>query len=199
MDTTWAFRQAYVCFSNRTRICSPVHDRYDKARQIKEAQDEYCAKAKRGDWYELGAYPEDFQWEALVDVLRGRVKVHTHCYETVDLDDLVRVRIRQLRFVRRLVGSIKRVRSRMSSSSPSRPSTMHTRRTSSQTHSSLPTVSLSLGRCDCPALLCLQLSFHQATLPPQRSSPHTVGTNARRTAAPSSRPVSSQRTTCRSS
>ncbi|PIL32776.1 hypothetical protein GSI_04893 [Ganoderma sinense ZZ0214-1] len=74
MDTAWAFRQAY-----------------DKARQIKEAQDEYCAKANRGDWAELGAYPEDLQWEALVDVLRGRVKVHTHCYETVDLDDLVRI------------------------------------------------------------------------------------------------------------
>ena len=26
-----------------------------------------------------------------MDVLRGRVKVNTHCYETVDLDDLVRV------------------------------------------------------------------------------------------------------------
>ena len=83
------------------RICLSVVDRYDKARQIKEAQDEYCAKAKRGDWLGLGAYPEDLQWEALVDVLRGRVKVHTHCYETVDLDDLVRVRIRQPRFVRR--------------------------------------------------------------------------------------------------
>ncbi|PIL26888.1 hypothetical protein GSI_10026 [Ganoderma sinense ZZ0214-1] len=74
MDTAWAFRQAY-----------------DKARQIKEAQDKYCAKANRGDWAELGAYPEDLQWEALVDVLRERVKVHTHCYETVDLDDLVRI------------------------------------------------------------------------------------------------------------
>ncbi|EJF61656.1 composite domain of metallo-dependent hydrolase [Dichomitus squalens LYAD-421 SS1] len=74
MDTAWAFRQAY-----------------DKARQIKEAQDEFCTKATRGDWAGLGAYPEDLQWEALVDVLRGRVKVHTHCYETVDLDDLVRI------------------------------------------------------------------------------------------------------------
>ncbi|KAI0692924.1 composite domain of metallo-dependent hydrolase [Cerioporus squamosus] len=74
MDTTWAFRQAY-----------------EKARQIKEAQDDFCSKAKRGDWVGLGQYPEDLQWEALVDVLRGRVKVHTHCYETVDLDALVRI------------------------------------------------------------------------------------------------------------
>lgn len=50
--------------------------RYEKARQIKQAQDDYCAKATRGDWAGLGAYPENLQWEALVDVLRGRVKVN---------------------------------------------------------------------------------------------------------------------------
>ncbi|THH28657.1 hypothetical protein EUX98_g5540 [Antrodiella citrinella] len=74
MDTTWAFRQAY-----------------DKARQIKNAQDAYCEKVVTGRWTGLGEYPEDYQWEALVDVLRGRVKVHNHCYETVDLDDMVRI------------------------------------------------------------------------------------------------------------
>ncbi|KAH9935457.1 composite domain of metallo-dependent hydrolase [Fomitopsis serialis] len=74
MDTTWSFRQAY-----------------EKARQIKVSQDEYCAKATAGEWTGLGAFPEDLQWEALVDVLRGRVKVHNHCYETVDLDDMVRL------------------------------------------------------------------------------------------------------------
>ncbi|EMD37398.1 hypothetical protein CERSUDRAFT_114069 [Gelatoporia subvermispora B] len=74
MDTTWAFRQAY-----------------NNARQIKDAQDEYCAKAQAGEWAGLGKFPEDLQWEALVDVLRGRVKVQTHCYETVDLDDLVHI------------------------------------------------------------------------------------------------------------
>ncbi|RDX49485.1 composite domain of metallo-dependent hydrolase [Lentinus brumalis] len=74
MDTAWSFRQAY-----------------EHARKIKEAQDDFCAKVTRGDWGGLGDYPEDLQWEALVDVLRGRVKVHTHCYETVDIDDLVRI------------------------------------------------------------------------------------------------------------
>ena len=83
-----------------TCIYLSVLDRYDKARQIKEAQDEYCAKVNRGDWLGLGAYPEDLQWEALVDVLRGRVKVHAHCYETVDLDGLVRVGIQQSQFGR---------------------------------------------------------------------------------------------------
>ncbi|KAI0777456.1 carbohydrate esterase family 9 protein [Trametes elegans] len=74
MDTAWAFRQAY-----------------DKARQIKQSQDDFCAKATKGDWAGLGEFPDDLQWEALVDVLRGRVKVQTHCYETIDLDDLVRI------------------------------------------------------------------------------------------------------------
>lgn len=27
------------------------------------------------------AFPDDLKWEALVDVLRGKVKVNTHCYE----------------------------------------------------------------------------------------------------------------------
>ena len=74
MDTTWSFRSSY-----------------ETARKIKESQDEYCTKAQAGEWADLGAFPEDLQWEALVDVLRGRVKVHNHCYETVDLDDMVRL------------------------------------------------------------------------------------------------------------
>ncbi|KAI5118175.1 hypothetical protein M0805_008416 [Coniferiporia weirii] len=74
MDNIWAFREVY-----------------DKACQIKEKQDAYCEKALDGDWAGLGAFPEELQWEALVDVLRGRVKVQVHCYETVDLDDIVRL------------------------------------------------------------------------------------------------------------
>lgn len=74
MDTFWAFRQAY-----------------DRARQIKGKQDAYCEQAFSGRWSDLGEFPEDLQWEALVDVLRGRVKVQTHCYEAVDLDDLIRL------------------------------------------------------------------------------------------------------------
>lgn len=74
MDTFWAFRQAY-----------------DEARKIKEKQDDYCAKVVTDQWKGLGDFPEDLRLEALVDVLRGRVKVHTHCYEAVDLDDFVRL------------------------------------------------------------------------------------------------------------
>lgn len=39
------------------------------------AQDEYCEKAYAGQWKDLGKFPDDLQWEALVDVLRGKVKV----------------------------------------------------------------------------------------------------------------------------
>lgn len=76
MDTIWAFREAY-----------------NKAKQIKEAQDAYCVDVRAKNWDALKdkSYPEDLQWEALVDVLRGRVKVQVHCYETVDLDDIVRL------------------------------------------------------------------------------------------------------------
>ena len=58
MDTAWAFREAY-----------------EKARLIKVAQDDYCAKAAAGQWDNLGTFPEELQWELLVDVLRGNVKV----------------------------------------------------------------------------------------------------------------------------
>ncbi|KAJ7882918.1 hypothetical protein B0H13DRAFT_2344380 [Mycena leptocephala] len=47
---------------------------YDEARKIRDAQDVFCAHA---------------EWESLVDVLRGRVKLSVHCYEVVDLDQLI--------------------------------------------------------------------------------------------------------------
>jgi hypothetical protein len=52
-----------------------LYYRYDKARQIKGKQDAYCSAALAGQWTGLGEFPEDLQWEALVDVLRGRVRV----------------------------------------------------------------------------------------------------------------------------
>ncbi|KLO20165.1 composite domain of metallo-dependent hydrolase [Schizopora paradoxa] len=74
MDTFWQFRKAY-----------------DTARQLKERQDLFCSKALKGERTDESKFPDDLQWEALVDVLRGRVKVQTHCYEAVDLDDFVRL------------------------------------------------------------------------------------------------------------
>ncbi|KAJ7164022.1 carbohydrate esterase family 9 protein [Mycena crocata] len=74
MDTIYAFREAY-----------------NTASQIKKSQDSYCTKALSDEWEGLGEFPESLQWEALVDVVRGRVKVQIHCYEAVDFDGLVRL------------------------------------------------------------------------------------------------------------
>ncbi|KLO16031.1 composite domain of metallo-dependent hydrolase [Schizopora paradoxa] len=77
MDNIWSFRTAY-----------------DTARQLKEKQDALCERVSSVDEISIEediTFPENLQWEALVDVLRGRVKVHVHCYETVDLDDVVRL------------------------------------------------------------------------------------------------------------
>ncbi|KAI0251330.1 hypothetical protein BJV78DRAFT_1282605 [Lactifluus subvellereus] len=75
MDIMWSYRQAYK-----------------RASQIKTAQDAYCAKAEAGLWNSISDnFPEGFQFEALVDVLRGRVKVSQHVYETVDIDAIVRL------------------------------------------------------------------------------------------------------------
>ena len=52
---------------------------YNTARKIKNQQDEYCSQALAGKWKNIGKFPEDLKWEALVDVLRGRVKVIEQC------------------------------------------------------------------------------------------------------------------------
>jgi hypothetical protein len=62
MDSVWALRTAY-----------------SEARKIKKEQDDFCANIEAGLWDSLnGSFPDDSQWEILVDVLRGRVKVKTY-------------------------------------------------------------------------------------------------------------------------
>ena len=69
MDAAWNFRNAY-----------------NEAKKIKNAQDEFCKHAEAGEWgmVEMGnkkkgsnfpVFPEALQWESLVDVLRGKVRV----------------------------------------------------------------------------------------------------------------------------
>lgn len=59
MDLAWNFRSSF-----------------DKARTIKLAQNAFCDKAlaahSKGQVLEE-VFPEELQWEALVDVLRGKV------------------------------------------------------------------------------------------------------------------------------
>ena len=68
MDNIWALRAAFAV-----------------ARGFRDAQDAFCSRAEAGLWDDIEgqgqtqaqrqAYPEDYRWEALVEVLRGRVKV----------------------------------------------------------------------------------------------------------------------------
>ncbi|KZO93081.1 composite domain of metallo-dependent hydrolase [Calocera viscosa TUFC12733] len=76
MDSIWRFRQAYAL-----------------AASVRDAQDDYCASALSGDWLQIAdqSFPYDLALEALVDTLRGKVKVNVHCYEAVDFDGLVRL------------------------------------------------------------------------------------------------------------
>ncbi|KAH7107924.1 hypothetical protein BKA62DRAFT_680428 [Auriculariales sp. MPI-PUGE-AT-0066] len=90
-----------ACGENPSRIFSgtrmdsiyAMRSIYTEARKLKENQDAFCASARAGDWAALadGVFPEDLRYEMLVDVLRGRVKVQTHCYEAVDLDNIARL------------------------------------------------------------------------------------------------------------
>ncbi|KAH7106017.1 hypothetical protein BKA62DRAFT_348554 [Auriculariales sp. MPI-PUGE-AT-0066] len=68
---------------------------YADARKLLKKQNSFCASAEAGLWGQIGAlgtqFPDDLELEALVDVLRGRFKVHTHCYEAVDIDALVQL------------------------------------------------------------------------------------------------------------
>ena len=65
MDNVWALRAAFAM-----------------ARGYRDAQDALCARAEAGLLDEAAAhvYPEDYRWESLVDVLRGRVKVGSVCF-----------------------------------------------------------------------------------------------------------------------
>ncbi|KAF8514437.1 hypothetical protein BU17DRAFT_68372 [Hysterangium stoloniferum] len=76
MDTAWAFRASY------NKACTLVH-----------RQDKFCAAVKKGRWSSIRGqnFPKDLEWEALADVIRGKVKVHTHCYEAVDFNGIARL------------------------------------------------------------------------------------------------------------
>lgn len=59
MDIMWSLRSAY-----------------HEARMVMKTQDDFCAKAEAGVWdIDESTFPDNYQWEMLVDVLRGKVKV----------------------------------------------------------------------------------------------------------------------------
>jgi hypothetical protein len=49
---------------------------YHEASKVMNAQDAFCTQVEAGLWNsESTVFPDDIQWEMLVDVLRGKVKV----------------------------------------------------------------------------------------------------------------------------
>ncbi|GAA5972136.1 hypothetical protein JCM8115_007136 [Rhodotorula mucilaginosa] len=85
LDLAWNFRNAYA-----------------EATKLKRAQDRFCERALEA--HAKGSYlrhessssaaeefPDDLKQEALVDVLRGKVKVNTHCYTVEDLNSFIRL------------------------------------------------------------------------------------------------------------
>ncbi|OTA59273.1 composite domain of metallo-dependent hydrolase [Hypoxylon sp. EC38] len=60
---------------------------YDNARRLKREQDRWCetASATNGLRSITREYPRSLEWQTLVDVLRGDVRVNVHGYETEDI------------------------------------------------------------------------------------------------------------------
>lgn len=70
MDSAWDFRRAY-----------------NEGKQLKDRQERWCESPKT----QTEPFPEDLQWEVMADIIRGNVKVNIHCYETTDINTLVRI------------------------------------------------------------------------------------------------------------
>ncbi|KAF9920078.1 hypothetical protein FBU30_010136 [Linnemannia zychae] len=71
-----------------------LRDQFAKATELKKAQDDWCRAAeelpKWGRHRLDKPFPEDLQYEALVGILRDEVKLNIHCYETHDIEAMVR-------------------------------------------------------------------------------------------------------------
>jgi hypothetical protein len=63
----------------------------EQAKKFVESQDNWCRAANRVGAENMGEYlPSDLRWESLGAVLRGQVRVNTHCYTIPDLESYVR-------------------------------------------------------------------------------------------------------------
>lgn len=69
-----------------------VRHRFDEAKSLLKAQDNWCEKASAGRKAIGGKpFPSDLELESIVAVLRGDVKVNIHCYTPVDLETQMRI------------------------------------------------------------------------------------------------------------
>ncbi|KAJ3036750.1 hypothetical protein HDV00_002412 [Rhizophlyctis rosea] len=76
-----------------------LRQRFEQARALKRSQDDWCSSAslaaqKYGEesahFFVDGRYPEDLKHESLVALLRGDIRLNVHCYETYDIELLIR-------------------------------------------------------------------------------------------------------------
>lgn len=74
MGESWEFRHAF-----------------EQASTLIKSQDDWCNAADVVGAENMGSYlPQDLKWETLGAVLRGQVRVNTHCYTIPDLEAFVR-------------------------------------------------------------------------------------------------------------
>jgi imidazolonepropionase-like amidohydrolase len=104
-DRTWRYLKM-ACGENPKRVYGKVGERgpfsrlgeawefrhaLEQARSYVQEQDDWCAKADAVGIDKMDSYlRQDLQWETLGAVLRGQVRVNTHCYTIPDLEALVR-------------------------------------------------------------------------------------------------------------
>jgi imidazolonepropionase-like amidohydrolase len=73
--------------------------RIDEAYQAKKAQDQWCYQAEetksvfksKAHTRMSSSFPEPIAQESLIALLRGDIKLNVHCYETHDLEMMVRL------------------------------------------------------------------------------------------------------------
>ena len=64
--------------------------RISQARDVMRQQDQWCARReKREPLYH--SYPDPIEHESLIALLRGKVLLNVHCYETFDLEMMVKL------------------------------------------------------------------------------------------------------------
>ncbi|KAI8367939.1 hypothetical protein EDC96DRAFT_142787 [Choanephora cucurbitarum] len=64
---------------------------YQRAQQLKQAQDDWCDAASRSPSARFETpFPEDLELESVIALLRHEVLLNVHCYETHDIEAMVR-------------------------------------------------------------------------------------------------------------
>ena len=74
--------------STRLGMAYLLRKELTKAQTLKREQDDWCYNAERGRVNTV--FPENIDLESLVALLRGEVLLNIHCYETYDIEALIR-------------------------------------------------------------------------------------------------------------